>query len=131
MFGREALDLVVVQHIVLLAHAVLDSVEPFAGLVWLGPVGQVAACVQRHAKDRIAWLEKRLEHALVRLRARVRLDVCKAAIKKLARPLNCEVFSNVDVFAAAIIPAARITFGVFVGHHTALGFHYGGRDDVF
>jgi hypothetical protein len=27
--------------------------------------------------------------------------------------------------------AARIAFGVFVGHHRALRFHHGARDDVF
>ncbi len=65
MFGGKALDLVIIKQAILLAHAVLDRVEPFARLVWLGPVGQVAACIEGHAKDRITRLQEGLEHALV------------------------------------------------------------------
>ena len=67
MLGGEGLHFVVIQKAVLLAHAVLDRVEPFTRLVWFRAVGQVTACVKRHAKDRIAGLEERLEHTLVGL----------------------------------------------------------------
>ena len=45
MLGRKGLHLIIVQQVVLFAHAVLNCVEPFARLVWLCAVGQVTACV--------------------------------------------------------------------------------------
>ena len=131
VFGSKARDLVIVQQVVLTAHAILDGVEPFAGLVGLGPVSQVAARIQRHAKDRIAGLQQRLEHALIGLRTRIRLHVDIGTIEQLAGTLDGKVFGHVHMFAATVIAAAGIAFGVFVGHHAALGLHHGGRDDVF
>ena len=37
---------------------------------------------------------------------------------------------TVDILAAAIVAAARIAFGILVGHHRALRFHDSAGDDV-
>ncbi len=131
MLGRKLGELVVVQRQVLLPHAILDSVEPLAGLVWGGAVGEVAAGVERHAKDGVAGLDQRLEDALVGLGTGVRLDVSEGAVEKLLRPVNCQVLGHVDELAAAVVALARVAFGILVGHHRALRLHHGAGDDVF
>ena len=131
MFSGKRLNFVVVQQAVLLAHTVLDGIVDFAGLVWLCAVGQVAARVQRHAKNGITRFDQRLKHTLVCLRTRVRLHVRKVTSEQLFGPINREVFSNINVLAPAVVATAWVSFGVFIRHHTALGLHDGGRYDVF
>mmetsp|Transcript_7200 Transcript_7200/g.11906 ORF Transcript_7200/g.11906 Transcript_7200/m.11906 type:complete len:353 (+) Transcript_7200:1236-2294(+) len=127
---RQRFHLVIVDVQSVTAHAVLDGIEPLARLVRFGPVCQVATGVQRHAKDRIAWLQKRLEHTLVGLRPRIGLHVGKAAVKKLLGPFNCKRLRHVHILAAAIVPTARIPFGIFVGHDRPLGFEHRLGHDV-
>ena len=131
MFGRQGLHLIVVQRQVLLADTVLHGFEPFARLVRGGTVGQVAASVQRHAQNGVAGLDQRLKHALVGLRARVRLHVGVRHAEQLAGALDCQILGHIDPLAAAVIALARIAFGIFVRHHRTLRFHHGARDDVF
>ena len=130
LFGQR-LDLVIVQQVVLFTHAVLHRIEPFSRLVRLRAVGQVAAGGEVHAQNRIARFDQRSEHALIGLRAGVRLDVDEFAAEQLFGAINGQRFRDIDEFAAAIVATARITLGVFVGHHRTLRLHDGGRDDVF
>jgi hypothetical protein len=46
-------------------------------------------------------------------------------------PGHRQRFDFVDKLTTAVISLARITFGIFVGHHRALGFQYRFADDVF
>ena len=71
-----------------------------------------------------------VEHALVRLRARVRLHVGKAAAEQLLGAIDGELLDDVDVLAAAVVAATGIAFGVLVGQHAAGGFEDGLGDDV-
>ena len=127
---RERFDLVIVKLVVLFAHAVLDGIEPFAGLVRLGPVGQVAARVEAHAQNGVTGLQQRGEHALVGLAARIRLHVGEIAVEQFARAFNRQVFRHIDKITPAIIAAARVAFGIFVGHHRPLRRHDSRRHDV-
>ena len=77
MFLGQGAHLVIVDQVVLLTYAILDCVEPFAGLVWCGAVGQVSTCIQRHAQNGFTWLHQCLENALVCLAARIWLNVCE------------------------------------------------------
>lgn len=131
MLGRELGELVVIERQVLLAHAILDGVEPLAGLVRGRTVGQVATGVERHAKDGVAGLQERLEDALVGLATGVRLDIGEGAAKELAGAVDGEVFRHVDELATAVVALARIPFRILVGHHRALRLHHGAGDDVF
>ena len=115
---------------VLLAHAVLHRLEPFARQVRRRAVRQMAAGVEAHAQNRVAGLGERQEHRLVRLAAGVRLHVGEAAAEEPRHPLDRELLGHVDVLAAAVIAPARIALGVFVGHHRALRLEHGARHDV-
>jgi len=67
MFAGQRLDLVIIEQVVLLAHAVLHRMEPLARLVRARAVGQVAASRQRHAQNGVAGFDQRLKHALIGL----------------------------------------------------------------
>ncbi len=69
-------------------------------------------------------------HALVRLRAGMRLHVGEAAVEQLLGALDGELLGDVDELAAAVIAPAGIALGVFVGEHRALGLQHRAGDDV-
>ena len=76
-------------------------------------------------------MQKRGEHTLVGLGTGVWLYVGIFNAKELFGAVDGEVFRHIHILTPAIVPATRITFGVFVGQHRALRFHYGCRDNVF
>ena len=124
MLSGQFLNLVIIQQVVLFAHAILHGIEPLARLIWCGPMGQMAASIQRHAKDRIARLQEGLEDTLVGLAARIRLDIGKFASKQLTGALNSQGLGNVHVFTSAVVAPSHIAFGIFVGHDRALRLHH-------
>ena len=65
---RQTLDLVEVDQVIVLPDAVLDGVEPFAGLRRRRAVGQVAARGEAQAHERVAGLKQRHHHRAVGLR---------------------------------------------------------------
>ena len=93
-------------------------------------MGQVTAGREVEAHEGIARLQQREEHRLIGLCAGMRLDIGEAAVEQLLGALDRQRFGDVDILAAAIIAPARITLGIFVGHHRALGLEHGTRDDV-
>jgi hypothetical protein len=114
----------------LLGQAVGDDVEPFARHVQRHAVGQVAAFGQRHAHDGVARLQHGEEHALVGLRARVRLHVGGFGAEQLLDAVDRQLLGDVDVFAAAVVALARIAFGILVRQLGALRLHHGRRGVV-
>ena len=78
---RKFIDLVHVDHAVLLAHTVLHGVEPFAGKVWFGTVGQVAAGVQTEPEYGVSWFGQGQEYGLVGLTSGTGLDVGMIAVE--------------------------------------------------
>ena len=71
----EAVELVVVDPLVVFADAVRHDRVELSGEVERMPVGEVAAVRQVHTKHGVARLEQREVHRHVRLRAGVRLHV--------------------------------------------------------
>src|SRR3546814_10858065 len=93
---RQLLDLVEVDAPVVPAHAVLHGVEPLAGEVRLGAVGEMAAGGERHAEEGVAGLQQGQRDALVGLRAGVRLHVHERAVEQLFGTRDGELFDDVD-----------------------------------
>jgi hypothetical protein len=122
---RETLGGVVVDELALRIEAVGDDVEPLARLVDRRAVRQVAAVRQAHAEHGVAGLERGEEDGLVRLRARMRLDVRHAGTEKLLRPVDRELLGDVDVLAAAVVALARVALGVLVGELRPLRREHG------
>jgi len=59
------------------------------------------------------------------------LHIRKVAAEQFTNALNRQVFRDINMLTAAIVPAPRIALGVFVGHDRPLRLHHGARDDVF
>ena len=127
----EVPDLVVVDHAVLAPDAVPSGVEPLPRLVRRGTVSQMSAGGEAHAEQRVARPEQRVEHRLVGLAARVRLDVREPAAEESADALFRKILDDIHPLAPAVIPPRRIAFRVFVHEHRSLGLHHRPRDDVF
>src|SRR4051794_7295161 len=60
----------------------------------------------------------------------MRLHIRKGAIEQAFGALDRKLFGDIYVFAAAIIPAPRVSFRVFVGEDGALRLQYCAGDDV-
>ena len=80
--------------------------------------------------ERVARLQQREEHRLVRLAAGIRLHIGELAVDKLLDALDRQRLDDIDKFAAAIIAPARIALGIFVGQDRTLRLKHGLRDDV-
>ncbi len=67
----------------------------------------------------------------IRLGPGVRLDIDVLGAEKLFGAVAGEVFGDIDELAAAIVAAAGVAFGVFIGQHAAHALHDGGAGVVF
>ena len=126
----EPLDLVIVDAVIVLAHAILHGVEPFAGQIGRRAMGEMAAGGERHADHRVAGLDQRQHDRLIGLRARMGLHIGEGAIEQPLGAVDGELLDDVDVLTAAVIALARISFGIFVGEERAGGVEHRLRNDV-
>ncbi len=94
-------------------------------------MGKVAALGQVHAEDLVARVDEGQVGGHVGLAAGVGLDVGVLGAEKLFGAFYREVFRLVDLGAAAVVAAAGIAFGVFVGEAGSLGFENGRGGEVF
>ena len=109
----------------------MHDVEEAAGEVGLVSVGEMAAMVEVHRQEAVSGLEDGEVDGHVGLRARVGLNVCVFGAEEFFGAVDGELFNDVHVFASAIPPAARVTFGVLVGEARALGLHDRAGGEVF
>ncbi|SAK86673.1 hypothetical protein AWB79_06100 [Caballeronia hypogeia] len=124
-FGRFVVD------VFRFGQAIAHDVEPLARHVDGRAVREVAAVREAQAHDRVAGLEHREEHALVGLRAGVRLHVRGFGAEDLLHAIDGELLDHIDILAAAVVTLARIAFRILVGQLRALRGHDGGRRIVF
>ncbi len=82
---------------------------------------EVPAVGEIHAEHGVPWLKKPCVDGEVGWRARVWLDVGEFAVEERADALDGEALDDVREFLPAVIAAARIAFGVFVGENGAVG----------
>ena len=118
----EPIELVVVDPLVVLRHAVRHDRVELAGEVQRMAVREMAAVREVHAEDGVARLEQREVDGHVRLRARVRLHVRVLGAEQRLRARDGRALDDVDVLAAAVVAPARIAFGVLVREDRAGGF---------
>ena len=130
MFQCQAFHFGIIQHFVFV-QAVGNGVVKLAGNVHARAVGQVSTVCEAHAQNGVARFQHAGVHRLVGLTARVRLHVHVFCVEEFFAAVNCQLFGNVHMFAAAVIAFVRITFVVFVGQLAALGFHHGAAHIVF
>ena len=131
MLARHLCELVVINLFAVLADAVVDNFEKFAGKIRLVAMRQVPAVRQIHRQHFVAGLQHGKINGHVRAAAGVRLDVHVFRAKKFFRAVNRKLLDRVNVFAAAIPAFFRITLGVFVRQHRALRLQNRGADKIF
>ena len=125
MLLGKTLDLVVIDKFGFGINTVGDDVVILAREINGRTMGKVTTMVEGKAQHGIAQVDQRLIGGKVGVSARMRLHVGKLAVEQLASALDCQIFNDVDLFAAAIIALARIAFSILVGKHSAHCLHYG------
>ena len=85
---------------------------------------EMAAVIEAHAEDGVARIDQREVGRGIGLAAGVRLDVGVVGAEELLGALDGELLGDVDELATAVVALARITFGVLVREHRALGFEH-------
>ena len=120
-----------VDSIVVTPNPIGDRLEPFSGDIHRRAMGQMAARGKVEPHKRIARLQQREKHRLVRLAAGIRLHIGEFAVEEPGHALDRQSLGDIDELAAAIIAPAGIALGIFVGQNRALGFEHGLGDDVF
>jgi hypothetical protein len=88
-------------------------------------VGEVAAVGEVEAEDGVAGTDEGVHDRGVGLGAGVRLDVRVRGSEECLDAVDGDAFDLVDVFAAAVVAAARVALGVLVREHRPLSFHDG------
>ena len=114
-------ELVVVDQAVVLTDTVLHELIELAGEIGGVAVGEVAAVTEVHAEDLVTRLEHGGVDGEVGLGARVRLHVGVLGAEELLGTVDRELLDLVDELAAAVPAFARVTLGILVGQHAALG----------
>ena len=94
-------------------------------------MGQVTTVGQAHTQNGVAGLEQCHEYGGVSLGAGVRLHVGVGGTKQFLGTVNGQLLGNIDKLATTVVALAGVAFGVFVGQHTALGFHHPRAGVVF
>ncbi len=103
--GEEAY-LVVVDQSGLVADSVADEVEPAAGEVGRGAVGEVSPVREAHGQDRVAGAQQRGVRGEDGGGAGVRLDVGVLGAEEGPRTVDGEALGDVDQLAAAVVAGA-------------------------
>src|SRR5258708_3568106 len=127
---RQLFDFVVIDALVFLAHAVSDKFVHTPGKIQRMPVRQMTAMRQIHAQHRVAGLQRGHVHRDVRRGSRMCLHVGVLRAKQFLGAIDGQLLDLVGVFAAAVIPLARITLRVFVGEDRAHSIQHRLRDQI-
>ena len=101
------------------------------GKIQVHAMGEVAAVGEGQAHDFIARISERHKHGGVGLGTGMRLHIGKFGAEERFRAFTGQVFYYVGVFAATIVAAARVAFGVFIGEHGALGLENAAGHEIF
>ena len=95
-------------------NTVGNEIKEGTGNVNGGAVCKVTAVCKAHAKHCVAGAKEREVNSRVSLRTAVGLNVCMLCAEELLCSVACDVFYNVNVFAAAVVTLAGVTLCIFV-----------------
>ena len=118
----QTLHFLVVDRLILLAHAVGHHLVEPAGEIERMAVRQVTAMGEVHSHERIAQVENREINRHIGLSPAVRLHVGVLGAEELFRALDGQPLHDVCKLAASVITAAGITLCILVGEYRTGGF---------
>ena len=122
---------VVVDGLGIFFDPVRDDAIELAGEIEFVAVGEVPAHGQVESEDGVSGIEDGHVGGGVGLRAGMGLHVGVLGAEDLFGAIAGEVLDHVGVLAPAVVAAARIALGIFVGEDGACGFEHGAADEVF
>src|SRR5664279_1571543 len=94
-------------------------------------MGQVSAHTQIEPQYFVARLQHSQANGRIGLCTTMRLDVGVFAVKYFFQPVDSQLFGLIYDFTTTVIPAAGITFSIFIGHHIAHGLHHLEGGEIF
>lgn len=131
VFASERGDLVEVDAMIGLTHAVRDDFIKLAGEIHLRAVRQMSALREIHSQVSVARFEHRQIHRHVGLRTGVWLDIGVLGSEELFRSRDRQAFDDIHKLTATVVAATWIAFGVFVGEDCAGRFEDCGTGVIF
>src|SRR5207248_2437570 len=123
-------DLVVVEALVALGHAVRDEVVKLSAEVDRRAVGEMAALVELHPHELVAGVEEGEVDGHVGGGPRVGLHVRVLRAEQLLAARARELLDVVDDVVAAVVALARIALGVLVGEDRTRRLEHLARGEV-
>ena len=93
-------------------------------------MGEVTAMGEVHAKNGVARVEQRHVGGGIGLGTGMGLDVSVFGVKKFFGTIAGQVFDDVGILAAAVVPFAGVAFGILIREDTARGFESGFGNEV-
>ena len=87
-------------------------------------MSEMTAVSEIHRQDAVARFDGGEVDRHVGLRAAVRLDIDVIGAKNFLRPIDRELFDDVDILTTAVPAFAGVTFGILVRQAGALRFHH-------
>ena len=130
VLAGEARDLVEVEPLIALPHAVMDKLVEHPGGIEFHAVGEVATVGEIEGEDRVARLNGGHVDRGIGLRAGVGLHVDMLGAEQAFEPVAGEILDLVDKLAAAVVAVAGIALGIFVREHAPDRLHDGGAREV-
>ncbi len=131
MLLGQAREFVVIDALVVFAHAVRNHFVRLAGEIQMVAVSQVAAVRQVEAQDGVTGLQHRRIGRLIGLRSGMGLHVNVLGAEQFFGPVARQIFNDIDELAAAVIALAGVALGVLVGQDAASGFEHGFGSEIF
>ena len=131
LFFGKLFQVVVIDGLGFLGHAVGNDAISLAGEIQVMPVSEVSAMRQVQTENGVAGLQHCGVGFHVGLRSGVRLHVGVFRPEELLGAFARQILDDVGELAAAVVTLAGIAFGVLVGEHRAHGFEHGFADEVF
>ncbi len=106
VFAGQSGHLIEIDAVVVLSDSIMHRFVQFSAEIQVHPVCEVSAVSQIHSQDRISGFQHGHVDRHVGLRTGVWLHVGMFGFEQLAGAIACEVFHDIDIFAAAVVATA-------------------------
>src|SRR5207248_6922230 len=110
-------QLVIIDQLRIFVYSVWHDAIVLSGEVERMTVRQVAAMRKVHSENRVARLQDGQINGHVGLASRMWLDVHMLGAEKFFGAFNRQILNDIRELAAAVVAAAGISFGIFIGDY--------------
>ncbi|MNC22806.1 hypothetical protein D3C75_708130 [compost metagenome] len=111
-------------------HAISYEVIQQSGGIYRTSVRQMTAVSEIHAEHSVTGIQCGQINCHIGLSTGMRLDIGMISAEQLLGTVTGKVLYDIDIFTAAIVAFARITFSIFIRKNRTHRFHYSFTDDI-